>query len=300
VSTVAGLGITPLISTVAGLGTIGYISSSQLQSTVIGLGGTGLISTGELVSTIEGLGTYGYVSTLSLLSANEYFFSTGNYISTGNLVSTTRGLLGSFTIVNSGDIYITNGTVNVTNAQDIIYLSSFLYSTLTYMGNNGQFTASNTDAEMYFSTANLQLDRFSSYITSRSMVSIEAIPTFLFDKLAYTLSDWTTTPSRKPQALYMSSFIQFGRQNYLSSQMSQTVIYPLAYDVDTSNVFNQTIKINVMGNQITPLYNQQPFTLAHYLPKGRSLGNDNGFSNSNVTCFFGSTNSLFLSIQNLP
>jgi hypothetical protein len=302
VSTVVGLETTkgPLVSTVAGLGTIGYISSSQLQSTVIGLGGTGVISTGQLVSTIEGLGTYGYVSTASLLSANQYFFSTGNYISTGNLVSTTRGLLGSFTIVNSGDIYITNGTVNVTNANDITYLSSFLYSTITYKGNNGSFTASNNDAILYFSTANLQLDQFSSYITSRSMISIEVIPTILFDKLAYTLNDWTAAPAKVPQQIYMSSFVQFGPKNYFSSQMSETMMFPLAYDSNTSNMFNQPIKINLTGNLVTSVYNQRPFTLSHYLPNGRSLGNNNGFSNSNITCFFGSTNSLFLSIQNLP
>jgi len=307
VSTVIGLNNTGyintdfLVSTVEGLGTIGYISSSQLQSTVIGLGGTGVISTGQLVSTIEGLGTYGYVSTANLLSANEYFFSTGNYISTGNLVSTTRGLLGAFTIVNSGDIYINNGTVNVTNANNIIYLSSFMYSTITYQGNNGSFTASNNDAIMYFSTANLRLDQFSSYITSKSMISIEVIPTILFDKLAYTLSDWNVSPAKVPQQIYMSSFVQFGpNNNYFSSQMSETMMYPIAYDSNTSNLFNQTIKINLTGNLLTPVYNQRPFILSHYLPNGRSLGNTNGFSNSNVTCFFGSTNSLFLSIQNLP
>jgi hypothetical protein len=306
VSTVSGLNnsgyinTSHLTSTVGGLGMAGYISSSQLQSTVLGLGGTGTISTGQLVSTIEGLGTYGYVSTSSLLSSTQYFFSTGNYISSGNLVSTTRGLLGSFTIVNSGDIYINNGTVNVTNANNIIYLSSFMYSTITYKGNNGQFGMSNTGSVLYFSTANLQLDRFSSYITTRSMISIEVLPTFLFDKLAYTLSDWTTTALKVPQQIYMSSFIQFGGTNYFSSQMSQTMMYPLQYDSNTSNTFNQPIKINITGDALAPTYNQQPYSLCHYLPNGRSLGDINGFSNSNVTCFFGSTNSLFLSIQNLP
>ena len=306
ISTVAGLNNSGyvntdfLTSTVAGLGTAGYISSSQLQSTVLGLGGTGIISTGQLVSTVMGLGTYGYISTASLVSTTQFLYNTGSYVSTGNLVSTTRGLLGAFTIVNSGDIYITNGTVNVTNANNIIYLSSFLYSTFTYRGNNGQFTASNTNSVFYFSTANLQLDQFSSYITNRSMISIEVLPTLLFDKLAYTLSDWTTDSQKVPQQIYMSSFVQFGGRNYFSSQMSQTMMYPLAYDSNTSNLFNQPIKINLTGAQLLPTYNQQPYTLGHYLPNGRSLGNVNGFSNSNVTCFFGSTNSLFLSIQNLP
>lgn len=289
-----------LISTVEGLGTAGYISSSQLQSTIIGLGGSGTVSTGQLVSTVMGLGTYGYISTASLVSTTQFLFSTGTYISSGNLVSTTRGLLGAFTIVNSGDIYITGGTVNVTNANNIIYLSSFMYSTFTYKGNNGQIAASNTGSVLYFSTANLQLDQFSSYITNRSLISIEVLPTFLFDRLAYTLNDWTTNGLKVPQRIYMSSFIQFGRSNYFSSQMSQTMMYPIAYDSNTSNLYNQPIKINITGSQLAPTYNQQPYTLSHYVPNGISLGNTNGFSNSNVTCFFGSTNSLFLSIQNLP
>jgi hypothetical protein len=73
-STVAGIGagggggITPnqLISTTEGLGTAGYISSSQLFSTVagIGTGGGGGITPNQLISTTEGLGTAGYVSSL--------------------------------------------------------------------------------------------------------------------------------------------------------------------------------------------------------------------------------------------
>jgi hypothetical protein len=175
-----------------------------------------------------------------------------------------------------------------------------MYSTISYKGNNGQFTASNAGSVLYFSTANLQLDQFSSYITSRSMVSIEVLPTILFDKLAYTLSDWNTTAQKVPQQIYMSSFIQFGISNYFSSHMSQTMMYPLQYDSNTSNTFNQPIKINLTGSVLSPTYNQQPYTLCHYLPNGKSVGNTNGFSNSNVTCFFGSTNSVFLSIQNLP
>lgn len=287
-------------STVEGLGTAGYISSSQLISSINGLGGTGLVSTGQLVSTIIGLGTVGYVSTGSLVSTSAFLFSTGTYLSTGNLISTTRGLLGSFSIVNSGNIYIAGGaTLNVTNANSIIYLSSFLNSTITYRGNNGTLTGSNTTSQLYFSTANLQLDSFSSYITATSVVSIDAYPTFLFDRLAYTLSDWNANVAKVPQRIFMSTFVQFGR-NYFSSQMSQTMMYPIAYDSNTSNTFNQPIRISLPGSLVTATYAQQPYTLNHYLPNGISFGTTNGFSNSNITVFFGSTNSVFLSIQNLP
>jgi hypothetical protein len=68
----------PINSTVIGLGSAGYISTSQLVSTV-----AGLVDHLELTSTVAGLGTLGYVSSLSLVSTTggitsnySTFFST--------------------------------------------------------------------------------------------------------------------------------------------------------------------------------------------------------------------------------
>lgn len=89
-----------LFSTVGGLGTIGYVSSSQLMSTVAGFGSAGYVSSAALVSTTQGLadagnssnlGTLGYISTASLRSTVAGLSQVG-YISTGHLVSTTEGL----------------------------------------------------------------------------------------------------------------------------------------------------------------------------------------------------------------
>jgi hypothetical protein len=65
--------ITPFFtSTVTGLATIGYISTSQLTSTVTGIGSIGgVVSQTALNSTIEGLGTIGYISTTQLTSSIE-------------------------------------------------------------------------------------------------------------------------------------------------------------------------------------------------------------------------------------
>ena len=71
-----------MISTVAGLGTEGYLSSLslissvtgiqlQLTSTVNSLGSRGYISTSRLASTVQGLGSAGYVSTSYLQSTVE-------------------------------------------------------------------------------------------------------------------------------------------------------------------------------------------------------------------------------------
>lgn len=93
-------------STVIGLGTLGYVSSSQLISTVTGLGTLGFISSTQLTSTTQGLGTLGYVSTSysdnllrsTVKGINDNLGSYG-YISTqsftSSLQSTTHGIVNS-------------------------------------------------------------------------------------------------------------------------------------------------------------------------------------------------------------
>jgi sugar lactone lactonase YvrE len=78
------------ISTTAGLGSAGYVSTLSLTSTVAGLGSAGYVSTLSLTSTVAGLGSAGYVSTLSLTSTVAGLGQT--YISTPSLTSTVAGL----------------------------------------------------------------------------------------------------------------------------------------------------------------------------------------------------------------
>ena len=86
---------TNLQSTVEGLGTAGYVSTSQLFSTVagIGTGGGGGLTSNQLISTTEGLGTAGYISTSQLFSTVAGIGTGGGGgISPSQLVSTTEGL----------------------------------------------------------------------------------------------------------------------------------------------------------------------------------------------------------------
>uniref|UniRef100_A0A6C0D621 Uncharacterized protein n=1 Tax=viral metagenome TaxID=1070528 RepID=A0A6C0D621_9ZZZZ len=81
-----------ITSSIVGLGTLGYISSSQLISTVNGLGNI-YLSTNTVPSTIVGLGTFGYFSSFNTISSLN--ISSGNIfaslISTQNInVSTMR------------------------------------------------------------------------------------------------------------------------------------------------------------------------------------------------------------------
>jgi hypothetical protein len=57
------------LSTISGLGSLGYISTASLVSSVAGLGSLGYISSLGLESTIEGLGTYGYLSSFNTISS---------------------------------------------------------------------------------------------------------------------------------------------------------------------------------------------------------------------------------------
>jgi hypothetical protein len=116
-----------LYSTVAGLGTAGYVSTASLYSsiagslssfsTAIGPGGTNMLT---IISTVEGLGTAGYVSTASLYSSITGSLSsfstaigpggtnmltiistveglgTAGYVSTASLYSSINGSLSSF------------------------------------------------------------------------------------------------------------------------------------------------------------------------------------------------------------
>ena len=131
-STVAGLGPTylstaSLTSTIAGLGTYGYLSTTQLTSTVTGLSNTYVLSS-NLQSTIAGLGSFGYVSTSDFLSttapfAGGYirpssyastFAGMGTiYVSTSRLISTIAGL-GSLGYVSAAQLFSTTAGFDVT------------------------------------------------------------------------------------------------------------------------------------------------------------------------------------------
>lgn len=94
----SGLG-SALASSIQGLGTVGYLSTSgladPLTSTTIGLGTLGYLSSGVVVgpinSTIIGLGTIGYVST-SQLTSTVAGLATSGFLSTSQLTSTVAGL----------------------------------------------------------------------------------------------------------------------------------------------------------------------------------------------------------------
>jgi len=269
---VAGTGIT--LNPPVGTGTVTVgVNSSLLDS--------------PLTSTLTGLGTAGYISS-------------------SQLQSSVVALKQSFFVVNGNTLYLqgSGNSLTVSSLASIVYLSSFLQSTITYKGVNGNITPiwNTNTGSLLFSTVNLQLDSFSTLITSNATVNIEVLGNFMFSPLALP---------QTPVPIYMSSFVQsglIGNSNYLSSQMFQTMFYPTNYNSgiagglygNISNYFAPKIKMSIPGSVLQSFYRNAPIILGHYLPNAVTLNTTQGFLNANATVFFGSTNSVFISVQNMP
>ena len=116
-------------SSIIGLASAGYISSTQLQSTVEGLGSSGYISSSQLLSTIDGLGSAGYLSSISFFSTIDSAFP-----------STVTGL-GTAGYISSLSFYSTVNTAfpsTVAGLGTAGYISTAsLYSTIIGLGSVG-------------------------------------------------------------------------------------------------------------------------------------------------------------------
>jgi len=326
-------------STVTGLGTYGYISSLSLQSTFQGLGTnyvstSGLASsiTGLLYPASVPGGSLGIVVTGStdppfmnynnltqdyLLSTN-YFSQTNapfygvvygsnlpsttcglisslgtyGYVSTATLLSTSSGIQAAkqnIYIDRAGSMSIYGSQVSISSVQAITFLSSFVNSTITYKGQNGLMTGQTTNnSNLSFSTMNLQFDAFSSLITSNSRITVEVYPTFQFDTI--------TNGAVKSVAIPMYTYIQYGT-SFLSSQ-HETQVAGVQSGNGFSNFYQQPIKMSIPGTQVLGAYSN-PYVFHHVLPGGISYLTNTGFRSPSLNTYFASTNSYFLTVQNL-
>ena len=327
-STVTGLGSYGYISslslqsTVQNLGFANYISSSALTSTVTGLlypptsggGSLGVVITGSadppfinftavvnqyLVSTNyfsqSNAASYGVVFGVNLPSTTLGLISslgTYGYVSTATLMSTSEGIQAAkqnIFIDRSGATNIYASQVYISSVNAITFLSSFIESSIVYKGQNGDITGTVTNnSNLTFSTANLQFDLFSSVITAQSRITAELFPTFQFD----TMTNGSLTSKSFP----MTTYIQYG-QTWLSTTQ-QTQVAGITAQNGYSNFFQQPLKFSIPGSNILGAY-QNPYVLYHSLPGAISYQTNVGFRDSGINAFFASTNSYFLTIQNL-
>ena len=289
-SSITGLGTwyvstTSLMSTVNGLGTT-YISSSSLANSLANIGTT-YVSTLSLTSTLNGLGTYGYPSSASLYSSINGTNS--------NLVSSVTNILNTklkYNINDVGALVLAGYNMNVTisTISSFYFYDSFFNSSITYKGNNGVTIASTlgttaTSNDFYLSTLNLQLDAFSSYTHTNTMLSLEIHPNLIFSQIAgITVS---------PKTFHVSSFLTYNTSTI--NILHQTKF--MANNISASNLFHQPIRLNIPGKFMSNY--TYPYVLSHRIIDAYCRDTNNGFSSSNVELFFDSTTSYYLSIQNI-
>jgi len=314
ISTTAGLiGFGQVVSSVVGLGTAGYVSSlsleSSMTSTVSGLSTTifstfystlvpQFITPLQLTSSISSLATLGYLSTSQLTSTVAWLTDPSQYVSSGNLISSiaalSTSLQNTYYIDNGGDFNILGGTVIVSSAQSVVFLSTFVLSSLTYQGTNGVITPvrypdATTGNHMLFSSATISFDTFSSFITARSRVNLELYPTIVFPRL--------NTGASAYSLIAMSTLIAYSN-TYLPTVASSWV-YAGTQTVGFGNVFQQPIHLQVPGLLLQSNFTS-PYRIVHNLVSSVTSNLAPGFVNTDIELQFGSTNSVFLSIQNLP
>ena len=205
-----------LTSTTRGLGTLGYISTSQLTSTVAGLN-TGGITQTNITSTVQGLGTVGYISTASLVStfsaSGSLFASTvaglgsATYISSPQLTSTTAGI---YTFVNSfvdpaelTSTVVGLGTTGYVSTMGLLSTASGLAAYITTFIDPAELasTVTGLGSASFVSTLQLNLNITSTvrglgtagYISTSQLISTGASYSNTFRSLSASFSSLTAS-----------------------------------------------------------------------------------------------------------
>ena len=315
-----------LVSTNEGLATFGYISTASLASTLqsttaflfdpvryISAGNlvsttqgvlaaqTSAVNNAALQSTVAGLGNSGYVSSLSLRSTITGLGS-ASYISTLSLQSTVTKLLdvaSSNTFINidrAGNLTITGGNVYVsTLVGNVIYLSTFMFSSVTYRGTNGNIDGvvlpnPISGRDLIFSTCVVPFDTMSSYMNTRSRIYVDIYPTFAFNEL--------NTGATGSMVLPLSTVLYRGT-TLVPNVTNTSYLVANSKTAGFSNYFQASVKLQIPGSEVAGQFANE-FRLYHYMPNALTLGLDPGLKSNAVTIQYSSTNGIFLSLQNLP
>jgi len=324
-----------LVSTTNGLGIIGYVSSQSLQSTVSKLYsyidsnvtnlGTdyGYISSLSLQSTVRHLGTASYISSSQLrstvssiyLNITGFFTSTvqnlgtANYISSSQLFSTTAGTYSDLTrninVDRAGNLNVYNSRVTISSLEKLAFLSSFYFSTMLYSGSNGSNTAINPSGtrDLIFTSAELNLNLHSNFLVPSSQIIVDAYPLFTFPYINML------TASGATQIYPISTLIQCGL-GFVSTSKSSYVtntsyLVGNQFASGVSNVFQTPIRLTFNGQNVGVTANANgfydfPYTLYHRVPDSLASNLTIGIANCNVGIFYGTNNSVFITVTNLP
>ena len=281
------------------LGASNYISTasfnSTLQSTTKGifdiLGSVGYVSTStlatSLMSTVAGLGTVGYVSTVGLdqiLRSTTTGFLAFPFISTATLTSTTVGL-GTLGYISTTSLVSTTSSL-LLNISTALLSSISLRSSIAYAGNNGSLTATADAANnMFFDTANINLGAFSSFITSRSRISLDVNENIIFQEGA----------EGGIGTVYLVSSLVVCSGNIMENTLIND--YSIYQFSNTSNLYSKNLTFPLETRFVQTSY---PSTLVikHQVPLGYADTGTIGFTSLDIQIANSPTNSIFVTILN--
>jgi hypothetical protein len=245
------------------------------------------VSTTSLRSSIDGLGSAGYISTSALVSTTIALSS-----QKANIRFDTTGA-----VIVSGQNIIT-----FTSVQNVIYISSFLQSSISYTGppTGVQFNGQKVNyVDMIFSTAQINFASFAAFMNSTSRVSVDVYPTLAFTKLG--------TGASAPRILPISTMVQYGT-TLLSSPIVTSFLYAgntrVALEnggyADASNIYSAPFKITFPPSSIVG-QTAFPYTLVHLMPSSINYNEyQNALHSTFVTPYFSPAGSIYVSVQNIP
>lgn len=310
VSTVNGLGTlgyvssfslinASFISSVNNLGTYGFISSTQLQSTVANLGNIKYISQASVFSTFQALGST-YLSTPSLVSTVKSLGNVG-YISTESLTSTIQGAEG-FQYVTTGQYTSTLISLSNKNSSKTIstitglsilgYISSTqLQSTVAGLGDSKYVSLSQLTSSIISlsnqNTSNListVLNLGKHYISAEHMIST----------LSGISNVNTTTITSTINGLgCIGGSGGSGGIGYISSLSLQSTVAGLG-DSKYISVSQLTSTVDGLHSKSLNLLTSTTSGLAmlKYISVSQLVSTVTGFSNVNTSNMISTTNSL--------
>jgi len=268
------------------LGSLGYISSLSFQSTTIGLYNTMgqvYVSTSGLntilQSSIKGLGTLGYISTptldFALTSSFQEVLRT-NLVSTPTLESTVKNL---------GTTGYISTAAYVSSFNGYLFQVKNFRSTIIYAGNTGALNTTGIGGtDIYFSSATMSFDVFSSFVKTTSKVSFDANVNLFFPG---------TLINFQPAYVPISTFLQ-----YEKLIVPNTTYTDMHYAVNGfSNVYSKMITMQIDQSFLTTHYTS-PYTLAHRVTSNiDNTISAQGIFSLNCSIYMASTNSLFFTLQ---
>jgi len=288
------------------LGSFNYISTPSLnltlQSTTKGindsLGSFGYLSTATLgrvlASTVTGLGTMNYISTVGLdrvLQSTYQGFLALPFISAATLTSTTQGL-GTLGYLSTTALVSTTNSLFLTISTSLLSSIS-IRSSVLYSGNNGTFTSHEENFNMFFSTAYVNLGAFSSYITSKSRITLDVNENILFpDATANALGLIRTLSS---VVVCNSNFMQ-------GTTINDTIMYQFT-GTSNSNYYSKNLTFPLNTQFVQTSY-PSSLEILHQVVNGFANSNavipdfPTGFTSLEITAANSARNSIFVTILN--